>query len=449
MPAKQPIKQNSAEALVSLLIAIVLFAILGNALFTLVSSSYRLVSFTSSRLTARQIGLEKIETIRNLPYDNVGTVGGIPAGIIQPLENVTKNKLKYIVTTNIIYIDDPLDQLAPDDTLPTDYKKVEVNVTWEGLAGSSRNPVSFVTNISPKGVESTAGGGTLSILVFDANAQPVAVADVHIVASSVSPQVDTIIQTGVNGRVILPGASPCIACYEITISKSGYSTEQTYSTVQVANPNKPHATVINGQLTEVSFAIDVTSTLNLSSLADRESGFTPLGNITFDIRGEKTIGTDTNDAPVYKYTDNLTTDSGGSISITGLEWDNYIITMPSGSTWDMSGTNPLLPLLLGPNSSIDFSFALTGSSPNSLLATFLDLADSRISSVSGRLYDDTGFEATGSSGLENDPDYGQIFFSGLTNQFYHFTATESSYLDINQDVDVSGYTTETLILTPN
>lgn len=446
-----PNKNDSShgQTLIGLLIAIAIFAILGQAIFTLISASYSLVSFTRARITARHLAQEKIEVIRNLSYDDVGTVGGIPSGPLPQSENVVRNGLNYVVSTSVVYIDDAFDNSAPTDLLPTDYKRVRVDISWEGLASSSRNPITIISDVAPRGIESTAGGGTLSILVFDANAQPVPQADVSIIATSTTPQVNLNLQTGDDGRIILPGSPICTSCYQITVTKPDYSIDRTYSTVEVTNPDKPYLSVLQGFLTEVSFAIDKESKLKVNTYSSRDDGFDDLGNITFTLRGDKTIGTDSNDELVYKFENLYTTDAGGEVEIENLEWDNYQITVDSADGWDISGLNPLLPITLLPDTTVNSTFALENHTTHNLLTSFVDNVRTPIASVAARLYDDSGFEASASSGISDDPDFGQSFFSNLSSQIYHLQATMSGYLDFNGDVSVGGNTFEEIILTAN
>jgi hypothetical protein len=252
-----------------------------------------------------------------------------------------------------------------------------------------------------------------------------------------------------NGRYILPGALTCNACYQITVTKSGYSDERTYSNAEVANPSKPHLTILQGQLTEVSFAIDELSTLNIATNSDRESGFTPLSSLTFQMRGSKTIGTDTNGLPVYKFDQALTTNASGTLTMDNLEWDNYQIFMQPNDPWDISGTNPLLPLLIDPNTTTDFTFALDTHTANSLLTTFVDPSGVQIASVSATLSDGGSYSETILSGESINPDFGQAFFGNLSEQNYNLIATISGYLDLNVSIPVSERAQEKIILTPN
>lgn len=444
--------QGGGQTLIGVLVAIAILSILSQAILTVAGTSLKLVSFNRARITARHLAQEKIEFIRNLPFDDVGTAGGIPSGPLPQQETIVRNKLNYTVKTEIIYIDDPFDGTQggiPDDSLATDYKRVRVEVSWSGTAPSRTGPVVAITDIAPKGIETTAGGGTLSIIVFDASGEPVPQATVIIVANSLVPPIDITTSTGDNGRVIRPGMPVCDSCYEITVTKSGFSSERTYSVSEVANPNKPHQTILDGQLTEIGFSIDRVSSLAISTLQGRENNFAPLGNVSFQFRGQKTIGTDTDDQPVYKYDQILTTNSSGTLSLSDLEWDNYQVILQPASPYDISGTNPLQPLSVLPNTSPSLVIALSGDTTNSLLVALVDTSGTPVASSTAILSDSgSGYSETKFTGLASDPDYGQAFYSNLLDQSYTFDATASGFLDFNTSIDVSGSAQERFTLIP-
>ena len=438
------------QSLIGITIAIAIFSILASAILTVVNSSFRFVAFNRARITARHLAQEKIEFIRNLPYDNVGTSDGFPPGPLPQEENLIRNKLSYTVKTAIVYVDDAFDGTqggSPADTLGSDYKRVRVEVSWQGITASRGNPIILLTDIVPKGVETTEGGGTLSIIVFDSESHPVPQATLHIVQEAVNPNIDVTFQTADNGRFIFTGIPVCVSCYEITVTKNGFSSERTYSVNEIANPTKPDQTVLEGELTEISFSIDRVSTLNIATKKGREDSFETLPNVSLQLRGEKTIGTDATAQPVYKYDQNLSTDASGNLNVSDVEWDNYHLILPVGSTYNVSGSNPFFPISILPNSSADLQVALSGNTTNSLLISFVDTSDAPVASVSATL-SNGGYTETKKAGSEEDPDWAQVFFPNLNVQNYLLEATASGYLDYSANISVDDKTLEKVIMTP-
>jgi len=444
-----PKRRVSGQTLISLLIALGIFGILAHAIFTLTTSSFKIVSFSRARIAGRHIAEEKIETIRNMPYDTIGTAGGIPSGILPQVENRFLNGLNYVIKISVVYKDDPFDGLAPNDLLPTDYKSVRVEVSWQGAgAGATNNPVVITTDISPKGIETATGGGTLSILVFDANATPVSQATVNIFSDDVVPNINITQNTNDNGRMIIPGIPQCLECYDITITKPGYSSDRTYSVSEVANPTKPPASIVEGALTEISFAIDRSSTLIVSTFSRLEGEFIPLPDTPFVITGTKTIGTDIYDYPVYKLNSQFTTGASGTLTITDIEWDNYTLSLPLGSPYDFATTNPLNPYAVLPNMSVNWLLWLHDDTANNLRLIFIDSITNLVASVSARLTGPGGFDETKITGNPQTPDFGQVFFPDLSSGTYSLTATSEAFLEVNKSVSVSGNTQDITVLDP-
>jgi len=202
---------------------------------------------------------EQVEYVRSLPYVSVGTSGGIPAGNIAQNQTIMLNGVSYTRRTFIRYEDAPDDGLGVLDsnTITADYKKIKVEVSWS-VRGSSRS-ITLVTNVIPPGIETLAGGGTLVVNVFDALALPVANAEVRVINASTSPAIDVTSYTDAAGIVMFPGA-PASGGYQITATRSGYSTDQTYTASSTnPNPNPAHVAVVESLVSTVSFSIDRTS----------------------------------------------------------------------------------------------------------------------------------------------------------------------------------------------
>jgi len=258
------------EAVLSVfIISILVVAILGMFSFAL-----RLVMENKLLVQAIALGEEKLEIIKNLSYDNVGTVSGIPSGVFPQNEIDNVNGTDYSINYYIVYVDDPADGISPTDFSGTDYKKVRMQISWTGPMGNQTQ--TFVTSISPKRNHNVAGTGTLSIVVFNASGQAVPQANVRVQASFATSTVDINTQTNSLGRVVIPGAPAGTNKYSIVTTKTNYSTDRTCSidvagaacTDAVGNPvpTKANASVIEGDFNEIGFAIDIVSQLNIRTI---------------------------------------------------------------------------------------------------------------------------------------------------------------------------------------
>jgi type II secretory pathway pseudopilin PulG len=230
---------------------------------------YALILLTQTRAQTGALALanERIEYVRSLPYDSVGTALGIPSGTIPQNETVILNGITYNRRTFIQYEDSPADGLGVADTngITADYKTAKVQVSWT-QRGTSKSVI-LVTSIIPKGIESTAGGGTLVVNVFNAITAPIAGAAVRILNASATNPVDVTAYTDATGQVMFPG-TPAGGGYQIIASKPGYSTAQTYTaTTSDPNPNPANVAVVVSGVSTVNFAIDLTAVMAVKTVA--------------------------------------------------------------------------------------------------------------------------------------------------------------------------------------
>ena len=108
--------------------------------------------------------------------------------------------------------------------------------------------------------------------------------------------------------------------------------------------------------------------------------------------------------------------------------------------------NPLTPISIFPDQQLKLAFALAIDSSNNLLTIFKNSSDVPIASVAAKLSDSLGFEASSSSGLSENPDFGQIFFADLDNRNYILEATVSGFADFSGSFLINGDTIEEIIL---
>jgi hypothetical protein len=260
--------------LIDVLVGSALALIIFLAVFQLIRASALISTLAAETAAATSIANTQMEYVRSIPYDSLGTVGGIPAGTIAQNATTTEDNIEYAVRTFIDYYDDPADGAGSSDSngITTDYKRAKVSVSFTTTLGV--HTVTIVTNIAPPGIETTTGGGTLRLVAVDATGAPVPGASVTVTNPSTTPTVNVTTFSDTSGTVLLPGAGTSTG-YRITVTKAGYSTAQTYDRdTNNQNPNPGHLTVVTNQTTSATFAIDVLSSFTLGT-------YLPMASSTF------------------------------------------------------------------------------------------------------------------------------------------------------------------------
>lgn len=254
--------------------ASMLDVVVGSALmiivFTGIVGAFQLtvdsVSNNKARAGAIALANERLEYIRSLPYDSIGTSGGIPSGALAQTATSTLNDVLYERRTFISWEDDPQDGTGAGDSnnIVTDYKAAKVSVSWASRQGL--RSITMATRISPPtGMEQAVPGGTLSFLVTNDADQPIANASVRVRNTGVAPAVDLTTLTDGSGAASVLGA-PAGAGYQITVTKPGYSTSQTYSASSTnTNPIPGHLGVALNQTTAQNFEIDLFASLAIET----------------------------------------------------------------------------------------------------------------------------------------------------------------------------------------
>jgi len=192
-----------------------------------------------------------------------------------------------------------------------------------------------------------------------------------------------------------------------------------------------------------------TSDLNISpilkdwQLSWITSGTTSIQNVTFLLQGEKVIGTDAGDDPVYKYSVTSTSDSSGHINISNLEWDSYTFSVDPADGLDLKNTDPSpQPIDLLPDN-VTQPVTLYLEAENSLLLTVKNIdtlepvfaATTTLYNV-GLSYDTTQYTNN----------KGQAYFAPLEVADYDLEIEAPGYLATSTTVVISGDVVETTLL---
>ncbi len=428
-------KNSKGFTLVELLVGVAVFSIIIVGVYDSYVSIFNVVSASKAKIDAVDLINEQLEIARNLPYSDVGVVSGIPNGKLIHSQTVSRDSFAFTVVTTVRNIDDPFDGVlggTPNDISPSDYKLVEIEVSCATC--KSFTPMVVTGRVAPKNLESASTEGALFVRVFDANGNPISDAAVHVENNLASPAIRIDDVTNNQGMLQLVGVPPGNNAYEITVTKSGYSTDKTYA-VTVGNPNpaKIHATVVVQQVTQLSFVIDRLSTFAISSVTDTCS---PVSSVDFSLVGNKVIGSNPS---VLKYSQNKVTDGSGLLTLNNIEWDTYTFTNID-AVYDLVGINPLSPVSIAPNSTQNVQLIMKTVDPDTLLVTVKDSATGLpLSGVSVTL-SKSGYTYTKITGLGF---LGQTDWSGGSGQA---TSTDSTkYLSSDNNIDIDNPTGDIIL----
>ena len=455
--------QNRGFTFIDVLVGISLTLIVFLGIFGAYWLSLKVVSQSKARITATAITNQKIEQFRNLPYKKVGTnprAADEPIGDIPQTEAISQNNINYTVQTTIKYVSDCFDgprsgecPAAPEtDDCVKDYKRVKVRVSWEKPL---RGEVSLVTDVAPKNLNQEkeectgAAAGVLSVTVFNALGQAVPSPLIEII----DPQTGNTLTANQppNGKynfVLSP------ATYKVKITKSGYSSDQSYQAGDIYNgktiaePVKSHPAVYEGKLTEIGFSIDLLGSLTIQTRGTKGQGYPPIHDVTFKMEGVKTVGKDGAGEPIYKYSQTHATDGPAEIDLPDLEWDSYSFSVDSPD-YKLIGiesppeTETTQPIDLLPAESKEVRLILKAE--NTLLVQVLDSTTlNPIFAASVRLFNlDLGYDQT-----QPTDKAGQTLFIPLQATTYNLEVTAPDYQNYTGTVAVSGDTTLTINLTP-
>ena len=262
-------QQQGGFSLVEILIVSALMLVVFGSLLISFRYSLELISHSRAKLTALTLANDGMEYIRSLSYNEVGTVSGIPSGLLPQVSTTTLNGIEFTKRVLVEYIDDDADGLGAADSngITTDYKQAKVTLAWT-LRGVSKE-VFLVSNIIPKSIETDVNGGTVRVNVFDFDNAPLPGALVRLVNTVLVPTIDVTRTSDATG-VALFGGAPQGGNYEIFVTAPGYSTDQTYkATTTLPNPTTLPIGVVESSVSTMNFFIDEVSSRNIILLVSK------------------------------------------------------------------------------------------------------------------------------------------------------------------------------------
>lgn len=362
-------KDSAGFTLIELVAGMFVFVVLVTGVISVYSILSRTVKLAREKTVLASLASSYLEVVRNVPYADVGTANGNPKGALADFSNAINVKIEgysYKIYYEVTYIDDPADGLiggSPNDPAPADYKQVKMSV----LNVTTNQVTDFLTSVSPKGLEGTQNAGAIKVRVFNSIGQPVPNADIRIQHPTSSPAIILDRKSDVNGEWTEVGLPAAVNNYRIVVTKPGYSTDQTYPiTASNPNPTKPDVTVVNGQVSEISFSIDLLANLTIKTLNELCQ---EVSGVDLNIRGDKLVGSN---PLVYKFNQDFTS-ADGKVVLTDIDWDTYTPTLLIGQSWVVRGTSPIQKIEVQPGSSQTFTMILSqNTTANSLLIVVKD-----------------------------------------------------------------------------
>ena len=263
-------QSRSGFSLVEVLFVVAISVLIFGALFASVEYTLRLISNSSAKLSALSLANDRMEYFRSLPYDDVGTVSGIPAGLIPQNSTTTLNGIEFAERVLVEYVDDVADGALTATTtdsngIPADYKRLKIEISWT-MNGSSDH-VDLISNIVPRSIETTDGGGTVRVNVLDADSSFLTGAEVRLLNNTTTSTIDITRFTDASGAALFSGA-PAASDYQVFVTADGYSTDQTYeATTTNPNPITSPFSVLESDISTVTFQIGELSDIVLQSLS--------------------------------------------------------------------------------------------------------------------------------------------------------------------------------------
>jgi len=448
---------------IDVLIGVSLMLVVFLGIFGAYQLSLKVVAQSKARITATAIANQKLEEIRNLPYKKVGTAPPLldgPAGALLQQETISQNSINYTVAREIRYVADCFDgpRSAECPTAPVtddcvkDYKRAKIKVSWER---PFKGEVSLVTDLAPKNLNQEkeectgAAAGVLSVSVFNASGQAVTSPLIEIIDPNTGSTLTSFSPLfGKYDFVISPNV------YKIKVSKTNYSSSQTYRAGDIydgkviAAPVKSHPSVYEGKLIEVGLSIDEVSSMKIEARGTKGQGYPPVHNATFKMEGIKTVGNDSQGKPIYKYSKNHATNGPAEINLSNLEWDSYRFSVdsPDYDLIDIESppeTAATQPIDLLPASSKEVRLILKAE--NTLLVTVKDVSTALpIFGAGVRLTNsELGYDV-----LQPTDENGKTLFIPLQESSYNLEVEASNYQSSTSTIFVSGDKTTTINLIP-
>jgi competence protein ComGC len=443
--------------LIEALVMLFIFCLITITFYQVISVGTKYIIDAKNRLGAVSLADEKMEVVRNLAYDNIGTVNGEVGGNIPQDENVTENAHAYHVSTLVEYIDDLFDGTYPSDVAFEDYKRVTVIVSWSGAAGQEQ--VTLVSRFVPPGLEvANPGDGILFVNVYSDQPGGTGIPDATVHVINTDTGLNTEKQTGTDagnlGNTVFMGdkVTDSIQKYQIEVTKPGYETVDTMppeGTAQVPKPKFINATVVTGTgSTNATYIAQNKLAQDLTIAAVDHLG-QPISNISFHLTGGKELGKDNSDNIIYNMDEDGKTGDDGKKDLGSVSPGKFTVTPTlTSSNYQFIEASTSSPFFLLSDQSLTYSMKLADKGTASLVVTVLndDSTPAPISGAQVEAKNGSGYDVTKTTDAK-----GVVFFPADADPFpsgtYDLKVTASGFQDNASQATVSNNSPQTNTVT--
>jgi prepilin-type N-terminal cleavage/methylation domain-containing protein len=204
-------------SLIEILVSIMVLAIVAGGLAAGLTQTSAMLGRSKADSIADKLASSEIETVRRLEYDDVGTVGGNPPGILVADRTETRDNASFRVQNQVVYVDNP----APGASRTRiDFKRVQVVVTPLAAGG---DPITQTTLVAPPTYAAIAGRAAITVSATDRiTGDPIDGASVSVTGGPSAAVSDV---TDAAGNAVVAGLLPNSSgsqVYTVGISKPGY-----------------------------------------------------------------------------------------------------------------------------------------------------------------------------------------------------------------------------------
>ena len=151
---QEGLRTSRGFTLIETLIGLAVFAIISTGIFVGYRSVLDIIQSSQYNSSALSIIESQIELVRNMRYEDVGTEGGVPTGLLPQVQDIVVDEIPYELHTFVRNIDDPFDGVLgsePNDTAPADYKLVEFQIICDVCP--RYDLIRMSTYVAPKNLE--------------------------------------------------------------------------------------------------------------------------------------------------------------------------------------------------------------------------------------------------------------------------------------------------------